>query len=313
MQRSAIVTATLLSALGLTYIGCTQDFNQFEPSGGAGGSGAASSSSSSMVGPGGAGGTGGVGGAGGMGGMPCMNPGDCPMDTACRDWNCTQGMCVATDAADGDPLPDPTDGDCKDLACNGMGGEKVIDDNGDTPPGDGNPCTDGVCVAGAPVQMPTPGDACPDGVCDAAGMCVECVVDGDCTGLDAACMNNTCIACDDGVMNGAETGIDCGGTCAKKCIADACTANGDCLSNFCADGVCCDTACTGACMACDLPIVAGTCTDIPVAGTDDAPACMGTMACDGAGACKLANTQPCNNGMVCASGKCEGAPKVCVP
>ncbi|MDI3290867.1 hypothetical protein, partial [Polyangium sp. 15x6] len=65
MKRSAILTATLLSALGLTYVGCTQDFNQFEPTGGAGGLGGGASSSNT----GGAGGVGGVGGAGGVGGV----------------------------------------------------------------------------------------------------------------------------------------------------------------------------------------------------------------------------------------------------
>ncbi|MDI1451820.1 hypothetical protein QHF85_47695, partial [Polyangium sp. 6x1] len=281
--------------------------------GGAGGQGGAGG------GMGGAGGVGGVGGAGGgtggMGGMTCQNAGECPADTACRDWSCVQGACEANDAPEGMGLPDPMNGDCKDLECDGMGGERVIDDETDTPMGDGNPCTDSACVNGMPMHVPTPGDVCPDGVCNDAGMCVECVADGDCNGVNAACVNNACIACDDGAMNGTETGVDCGGTCPDKCLAAACADNGECASGFCADGVCCDTACTGACKSCKLTGSEGTCTNVPLGMTDDAPACMGTMTCDGAGVCKLANGQSCGNGGACASGKCEGsgANKVCVP
>ncbi|MDI3290487.1 hypothetical protein QHF83_44655, partial [Polyangium sp. 15x6] len=303
--------------------------------GGVGGVGGAGG----VGGVGGAGGVGGVGGAGGSGGTPCQNPTDCPANTACREWDCVQGKCEATDAPDGMGLPDPTDGDCKDLVCDGMGGEREIDDEQDTPSGDGNPCTDSACVNGMPMHVPTPGDPCQGGVCNEAGMCVDCLDDGDCndptpkcheytcvacvadadcTGANATCLpDHTCVACDDGVMNGDETGVDCGGTCPKKCIAAACANNDECGSGFCADGVCCDTDCTGTCKACNVMGQEGTCSNVPV-NQDDTNAmttCMGNKACDGAGVCKGEVGAPCNANADCLTNKCmgAGANKTCQP
>ncbi|MDC0741198.1 hypothetical protein [Polyangium mundeleinium] len=364
MKRSAILTATLLSALGLTYLGCTQDFNQFEPSGGTGGLGGGTSSSSTG-GTGGVGGVGGMGGGGmggggtgGMGGMPCQNPGDCPADTTCRDWSCVNGTCEADDAPDGMNLPDPMNGDCKALECDGMGGEKVVNDDDDTPPGDGNPCTTSVCVSGLPMQMSDPsGDPCPDGVCNGSGACVECVednhcsgndvcsgntcvecatdadctdgvcnggtcvacvADNDCMGTNPTCLpDNTCISCSDGVKNGDETGIDCGGAKCAKCDAAACAANAECESNFCVDGVCCATACTGTCQACNVMGNVGTCSPVPVNqdDTNGMTPCMGNKACDGAGVCKGEPGAPCTNNPDCLNNMCtgSGANKTCAP
>ncbi|MRG97618.1 hypothetical protein GF068_37695 [Polyangium spumosum] len=247
--------------------------------------------------------------------MPCQSPADCPMDTACRDWSCVQGMCAADDEAEGTGLPDPMAGDCKDLECDGMGNAVEVVDDADPPGGDGNPCTTAACVAGIPMQVNDPqGDTCPDGVCNGTGMCVECVDAGDCTGDNPTCLpDNTCISCSDGEMNGDETAVDCGGKCGK-CPAEACAANAECKSGFCADGVCCDAACDGDCKSCKLTGSEGTCTNVPQGMTDDTPACMGTMACDGAGVCKLANGETCTNGGQCASGNCMGgANKTCAP
>jgi len=44
-------------------------------------------------------------------------------------------------------------------------------------------------------------------------------------------------SCSDGVQNGAETGVDCGGAC-LACNGDACASNGDCTSGSCVDSIC---------------------------------------------------------------------------
>lgn len=44
-------------------------------------------------------------------------------------------------------------------------------------------------------------------------------------------------SCSDGVQNGAETGVDCGGTC-LACDGGSCTANAQCRSGSCVDSVC---------------------------------------------------------------------------
>lgn len=48
--------------------------------------------------------------------------------------------------------------------------------------------------------------------------------------------------CSDGIRNGDETGIDCGGSCPPCAVGQACTKRADCASALCVDGVC--TACT---------------------------------------------------------------------
>src|SRR5256885_7165918 len=40
-------------------------------------------------------------------------------------------------------------------------------------------------------------------------------------------------ACDDGIKNGAETDIDCGGICKACALGSACAAPADCRSNDC--------------------------------------------------------------------------------
>ncbi len=64
----------------------------------------------------------------------------------------------------------------------------------------------------------------------------------------------------------------------------ACASASDCASGFCADGVCCNAACGGACEACDLPGIAGTCSPRP-AGSDPENGCSG-FTCDGFGSCR---------------------------
>ncbi|MCI5146491.1 MAG: hypothetical protein D3923_13430, partial [Candidatus Electrothrix sp. AR3] len=50
------------------------------------------------------------------------------------------------------------------------------------------------------------------------------------------------LLCSDGIQNGDETDIDCGGTCESTCIADqSCVIDSDCQNSNCADGICQDT------------------------------------------------------------------------
>ncbi|MCB9753430.1 MAG: hypothetical protein H6713_26105 [Myxococcales bacterium] len=64
----------------------------------------------------------------------------------------------------------------------------------------------------------------------------DCNVDEDCVSLHCAQMSDTCQApaCDDGVQNGDETDVDCGGSCGNTCEnGDHCLVDGDCVSNGC--------------------------------------------------------------------------------
>jgi hypothetical protein len=249
--------------------------------------------------------------------MPCNKNPDCPADNACQTWMCDTGagMCVTTCAPMGTVASGGTDGDCKAELCNGVGQTTTGNLDTDTPMDDGDPCTIEACMNGAPSTTNAPvGTNCPGGKCNDMGVCAECNVDGDCaTGMNPSCFMGQCISCSDGMQNGDETDMDCGGTKCGKCDGDTCAAGGDCKSTFCADGVCCNNACNTECKSCNQAATMGVCTNIPLGMTDMAPACDNTNVCNGAGVCKLKNGEMCTNNASCASNNCTGNPKTCQP
>ena len=162
------------------------------------------------------------------------------------------------------------------------GGDEACDD-GNSLLGDGcdtacaiEPCF--VCM-----EIP-PGQSQCGSTCDAA--------------LGEQCWEGACVSCADGVQNGSETGVDCGGGCAS-CLGDACADAASCASGHCADGVCCTEACTDDCMSCNA---AGVCTGVP-SGEEDG-LCGGTSSCDGEGACKKNGGEPCVFSKECLSLLC---------
>ena len=44
--------------------------------------------------------------------------------------------------------------------------------------------------------------------------------------------------CNDGMKNGPESDVDCGGDCGSCAIGKKCSAARDCVSGLCAEGVC---------------------------------------------------------------------------
>lgn len=247
-----------------------------------------------------------------------MKKPDCPADDACTMWACPDGMCVPTYQPMGTPVNGATDGDCKAVVCNGAGQTNMVNFDADKPADDGNACTIEGCKNGASdPQFATAGTTCGGTKkCNDMGKCAECFIDADCTmGTTPSCFMDACISCSDGMKNGDEVDVDCGGTkCTKKCSGDACTDGMECKSTHCADGVCCDTACNTACKSCNLAAAPGTCTNIPVNMPDTLPVCDGMSACDGNGACKLKTGESCSMDGQCLSGKCSnGNPKVCDP
>ncbi|MGC6416779.1 MAG: hypothetical protein ACON3Z_06665, partial [Bradymonadia bacterium] len=69
----------------------------------------------------------------------------------------------------------------------------------------------------------------------------RCDRDGDC--VSGACMDGVCAGevatCDDGVQNGDETDVDCGGSCGDCVVGRNCAVPNDCLSGICGeDNVC---------------------------------------------------------------------------
>lgn len=115
-------------------------------------------------------------------------------------------------------------GDCRERVCDGNGAVTEIDDNDDVP-NDRSECTVDSCRDGSPLYEPVEvGSSCSladGGLCNAVGVCVECLVDTDCA--TEICTNYVCQAptCEDGVQNGDEGGIDCGGSSCPACGAPA--------------------------------------------------------------------------------------------
>src|SRR5690606_23712945 len=75
-------------------------------------------------------------------------------------------------------------------------------------------------------------------VCNGMGDCVECLLDEDCNVGQALCVGGECVSasCGDGVKNGDETDVDCGGICPGCANGMSCALAADCASLFCEPG-----------------------------------------------------------------------------
>jgi hypothetical protein len=127
---------------------------------------------------------------------------------------------------------------------------------------------------------------CTDGRCCAVKACGSCEA---CTGPGGTCAKLT-TGTDPDSCNGVCTAGGC-----KKPTGQTCGNAGECVSGFCADGRCCNRACNGACEACNLAGMAGTCG--PSDLTKD-PANCGTCGVR----CSNNHVAP-----VCTASKCSGA------
>ena len=273
---------------------------------------------------------------------------------------CTSNSCGLDNSPPGTPAPpgSQTPGDCMLVVCDGSGGTTSQVQNGDIPI-DGNECTGDVCTAGVPSNPPlapeSPCTANPGWVCNGLGACVECATNNQCSPPDSCdtttwtcgCVPLSCLDlgltcgsgasgcgtplnCDNGMQDGTESDVDCGGmpsACARRCeVGDQCNSSLDCENMNCVDGYCCDAPCNAECEACNLPGNEGMCTG-EAQGTpcpegdgectqgfcDMNRNCQAVPANEG-GSC---NTVPCLPGQMCSSGVCKvvcvGGDSCCPP
>lgn len=184
-------------------------------------------------------------------------------------------------------------------------------------------CADGVCCAtacGGACQT------CATGACltRAAGLqgspsCSPYL----CDGLSPSCPSS----CDGGAQCSSDGGCQ-GGVCVgSKANGAPCDGGTQCTSTRCVDGFCCDADCAGACDACNLPGLFGSCTTLSAgstgapscspyacsgASTSCPPACASEAACapgyfcgpDGGCTAKWGLGAPCATGNQCSSGFC---------
>jgi hypothetical protein len=218
--------------------------------------------------------------------VQCLGANDCPgSDTECGVRTCTAGVCGMSHTAAGTPVAAQTAGDCRRDVCDGAGSVVTEPDNNDLPADDGNQCTQDVCIGGMPSHPPvSAGLTCTqDGgaMCNGAGACVQCVGASDCS--SHVCTGGVCqtASCTDGVNNGDETDVDCGGACGPCANGAGCVAPSDCTSGLCTANVC------------TAPVVTPSCTDGEHNGDETDVDCGGPCG-------------PCANGASCvAPSDCE--------
>ena len=268
----------------------------------------------------------------------CTSDSQCLGATDCKTPFCDipNDQCSFTYAPLGGNVTAQIAGDCAKVVCDGNGNTTEQYEAND-PENDANDCTMDFCTAmDATTHMVlAKGTACSNGggvVCDAVAHCVGApcpanacpmgttCVDGVCCESSCGGTCNACSATKKGagpnglcgpIMVGDPDTTDCPGN--SGCQAGACQplaqgaacvgVAGECATGFCTDGFCCGSACGATCQACNVVGMAGTCANVPNL-SDPANECA-NGACNGAGACKLDNGQPCGGmGGNCLSGNC---------
>ncbi|MBI5509187.1 MAG: putative metal-binding motif-containing protein [Deltaproteobacteria bacterium] len=187
----------------------------------------------------------------------CIADADCRATTLCQRPACRGGLCRydpvwSTGSADPQPLC-PLVGD--------DGNQNGVMDNGEA--WNGYCGHDGVCAPCTEDPQCDDGDSCsrdtcvnqsctnePGAIC--GGGCSLCA-DGEPCSDSLTCVSRVCAGtcqpatCVDGVKNGLESGIDCGGagSCPRCANGAGCSRDGDCASGICAGRVCDPGNCTG--------------------------------------------------------------------
>jgi hypothetical protein len=243
-------------------------------------------------------------------GAGCTSPATCPAASGpCVAPTCVSSQCGEAPKAVGTFVSDPTAGDCKSNQCNGAGQVVSANDDSDHPSATSD-CFTPSCSAGSPVQTAKPaGAACSSNgglECDGAGTCVQCLLGSECA--SGVCTLGACqvASCADGVKNGTETDVDCGGICAPCPDGRACLVGADCTSLTCTGQTC-------RAPTCNDQVRNGTETDVDCGG-GACPACAAGRVCAvngdcASGACKTgvcASPQgaTCLLNAACANGNC---------
>lgn len=155
---------------------------------------------------------------------------------------CAGGSCAAAQCSDGRPGPGEVDVDCGGpcVGC-ALGALCAVDTD----------CAQGACVGGL-CSKPSCADALSNGdetATDCGGSCAPCGDGAGCqsgsdcqSGVCGVCADTgSCCAppsCADGLANGGELAVDCGGACGPCPVGAACGAPSDCASNVCLEGSC---------------------------------------------------------------------------
>jgi hypothetical protein len=228
-------------------------------------------------------------------GRSCAGDGDCAAGLFCP---ASSGRCAAISCGDGvrngaEVLTDCGGGSCPGCA-DGTRCSASVD------------CASGVCDASSRCAVAS----CTDGVknagevdVDCGGACARCPTGRSCSEA-ANCQSGVCGAggcaqgvaeccqapsCADGVRNGPEVDIDCGGACGPCAIDASCAQDAQCQSGFCQGNRCADP---------------GSCSDGVRNGRETATDC-------GGGRCaRCVDRLACNEAADCVNNNCFNS--VCI-
>lgn len=254
MQRPVRYVLLAGASAGGCLGACSSDL-VLESRGGVGGSGATSDDSSTAL----------SGSTSTMLASECTVDGDCETSSECAIASCVNEKCAVenlrygTVAGEGD---EPQN--CHTVVCDGDGAVVEAQDDTDVPIPSAE-CEIGLCHQREPRIVGATGDACgPDGTKQCYhGACVDCVGNEECS--DAVCQGGLCVAthCANGILDGSETDVDCGGVACQGCLAgETCVQDDDCVAGVCDQGKCVPPSCAlqgipGFPQECDNHVVPG--------------------------------------------------------
>ncbi len=170
-------------------------------------------------------------------GKACKVAGDCEANTPCTGGKCGDPTCY-----NNRPDVGETDLDCGGSTCGGCGLNKLCVQHSDC---ESLNCANGACAPPSCTDNSRNQGESDKDCGDLTNLCPRCGVGAICA--DHAnceskhCLSGFCVTatCEDGILNGKETGKDCGGTCPKKCgDGSPCTQPTDCINAVCRNGSC---------------------------------------------------------------------------
>jgi hypothetical protein len=165
----------------------------------------------------------------------CGKDGACLAGPDCISGNCLGGACTDP-CQDGKKDGTETDIDCGGALCGACvpGQACNVASDCQTNLCMGGKCAAASCTDGVKNNMETDVD-CGGLLCPPCKPTQGCLVNKDCDSKVCDTSIHTCKAptCNDGVQNGNETDIDCGGGCPKCNPGQKCGGNGDCVGGSC--------------------------------------------------------------------------------
>ncbi len=188
----------------------------------------------------------------------CPEKKSCKANSDCATNICAGNICATELCANNVRDVGETDYDCGGDDCQKCDLNKICSKNSDCKSDycENNKCIEPTCLDGKQNGKETDVD-CGGGKCPECAEGQACMQSSDCKSnncqiskaetIEAGAEKGICvISCSDNEKNGDETGVDCGGSCAKEgklCTENQnCNQDSDCISGICKESICIEKA-----------------------------------------------------------------------